>query len=125
MAAAGGQGRGAARGHGRLEGVLARVRPDRNPRRRHSRLSEPGSPSPPRPLREMEQRNRLGAPRYLPPLVLRALLLFVAEGESGNFATAGVSGVLAGAAKASLSWQAKGKASQSPAILVCNHCPVR
>ncbi|XP_068848315.1 V-set and transmembrane domain-containing protein 2B-like [Capricornis sumatraensis] len=27
----------------------------------------------------MEQRNRLGAPRYLPPLVLRALLLFVAE----------------------------------------------
>nr|XP_005894400.2 PREDICTED: V-set and transmembrane domain-containing protein 2B [Bos mutus] len=27
----------------------------------------------------MEQRNRLGAPGYLPPLVLRALLLFVAE----------------------------------------------
>ena len=82
---------------------MARVRPDPSPRRRHSRLSEPGSPSPPRPLREMEQRNRLGAPGYLPPLVLRALLLFVAEGESGNFAAAGVSGVLAGAAKASLS----------------------
>lgn len=102
-------GGGAARGHGRLEGVLARVRPDPSPRRRHSRLSEPGSPSPPRPLREMEQRNRLGAPRYLPPLVLRALLLFVAEGESGNFATAGVSGVLAGAAKASPSWPQRTK----------------
>ncbi|XP_043291706.1 V-set and transmembrane domain-containing protein 2B isoform X2 [Cervus canadensis] len=72
-------GGGAARGHGRLEGVLARARPDPSPRRRHSRLSDPGSPSPPRPLREMDQRNRLGAPGYLPPLLLRALLLFVAE----------------------------------------------
>lgn len=94
-------GGGAARGHGRLEGVLARARPDPSPRRRHSRLSDPGSPSPPRPLREMDQRNRLGAPGYLPPLLLRALLLFVAEGESGNFAAAGDSGVLPGPPKPS------------------------
>lgn len=50
----------------------------------------------------MEQRNRLGAPGYLPPLLLHALLLFVADGERGNFAAAGGSGVLAGAARASL-----------------------
>lgn len=40
----------------------------------------------------MEQRNRLGALGYLPPLLLHALLLFVADGERGNFAAAGGSG---------------------------------
>lgn len=37
-------------------------------------------------LREMEQRNRLGALGYLPPLLLHGLLLFVADGERGNLA---------------------------------------
>lgn len=40
----------------------------------------------------MEQRNRLGALGYLPPLLLHALLLFVANGERGNFAAAVGSG---------------------------------
>ena len=40
----------------------------------------------------MEQRNRLGALGYLPPLLLHGLLLFVADGERGNFATAMGSG---------------------------------
>lgn len=40
----------------------------------------------------MEQLNRLGALGYLPPLLLHALLLFVADGERGNFAASGGSG---------------------------------
>lgn len=40
----------------------------------------------------MEQRNRLGALGYLLPLLLHSLLLFVADGERGNFAAAMGSG---------------------------------
>lgn len=86
------RGGGAARGHGRLGGVLARAGADPSPRGR--RLYAPGPPPPPRPPREMEQRNRLGALGYLPPLLLHALLLFVADGERGNFAAAVGSGGL-------------------------------
>ncbi|XP_017355390.1 V-set and transmembrane domain-containing protein 2B isoform X1 [Cebus imitator] len=72
------RGGGAARGHGRLGGVLAGAGADPSPRGR--RLSAPRPPPPPpRPPREMEQRNRLGALGYLPPLLLHALLLFLAD----------------------------------------------
>lgn len=77
----------------------------------------------------MEQRNRLGALGYLPPLLLHALL-FVADGERGNFAAAGGSGgpcrshqshpVLVATEKEE---EKKGKASQSPAIPVCSQGP--
>lgn len=40
----------------------------------------------------MEQRNRLGALGYLLPLLLHSLLLFVADGERGNFVAAMGSG---------------------------------
>lgn len=78
----------------------------------------------------MEQRNRLGALGYLPPLLLYALLLFVADGERGNFAAAGGSG---GPCRGRQNQpvpvakepeeEEKGKASRSPAIPVCSPGP--
>lgn len=59
----------------------------------------------------MEQRNRLGALGYLPPLLLHALLLLMADGERGDFAAAGVRGSFPGPPEE----EEKGKASRSPA----------
>lgn len=73
----------------------------------------------------MEQRNRLGALGYLPPLLLHGLLLFVADGERGNFAAAMGSRdpLLRPPKSASLATaeeERKRQASRSPAIPVCN-----
>lgn len=126
MAAAGGRGGGAARGHGRLEGVLASSPTGSGARAAATAaFSEPGSPSPPRPL--CGRWNR-GTGSALPDTCCRwccALLSFVAEGESGNFAPAGVSGVSPGPPKPACPGKRRGRLLQSPAILVCSHCPVR
>lgn len=75
-------------------------------------------------LREMEQRNRLGALGYLPPLLLHGLLLFVADGERGNFAAALGSGdpLLRPRKSASLATEEERKrqVSRSPEIPMCN-----
>lgn len=121
MAAGGGQGRG--RGAGPWQA-------SRSPSRSSSRsraqaaaaaASPRRAPAAAATLREMEQRNRLGALGYLPPLLLHGLLLFVADGERGNFATAMGSGESLlrprKSALATAEEKRKRQASRSPAIL--------
>lgn len=77
----------------------------------------------------MEQRNQLGALGYLPPLLLHALLLFVADGERGNFAAVGSTGgpcqgrQSQPAPVAAEEEEEKGKASRSSAIPACSPGP--